>query len=176
MISDTGEVSIGAVAVGEPWSMSQWVGQEAREHVEYRDGRRSRSYEAALAGELVSAIAHAGNVEVAFELALREICALTGWAFGQAWVRNGAPYLECSPAWCAVSTDLQPFRDRSESLTFGPGEGLPGRAWAGKQPVWQPDLAAEPELPRGPFAREAGLVAALAVPVLAEQEVVAVLE
>src|SRR5439155_8383976 len=85
-------------------------------------------------------------------------------------------YLECSPAWCAASTELQAFRDRSESLTFGPGEGLPGRAWAGKQPVWQRDLRAEPDLPRGPFAREAGLAASLAVPVLAEQDVVAVLE
>ena len=176
MIGDMGEVSIGAVCCGEPWSISQWVPPEAPANGDRRDGRRGIRYEAALAGELVSAIAQAGNVEVAFELALREICALTGWAFGQAWVRNGGPYLECSPAWCAVSMDLQPFRDRSASLTFGPGEGLPGRAWAGKQPVWQPDLRAEPDLPRGPFAREAGLVAALAVPVLAEQEVVAVLE
>ena len=176
MMSDTGEVSIGALAVGEPWLMGQWVGQEASANGDHRNGKRSSSYEAALAGELVSAIAQAENVEVAFELALREICALTGWAFGQAWVRNGGPYLECSPAWCATSTDLRPFRDRSESLTFGPGEGLPGRAWAGKQPVWLPDLSADPDLPRSPFAREAGLVAALAVPALADQEVVAVLE
>lgn len=177
MISDTGELSIGAVAVGEPWSISQWVPPVTSANGDgRRDGRRSSSYEAALTGELVSAIAQARNVEDAFELALREICALTGWALGQVWVRNGGPYLECSPAWCAASTELQAFRDRSESLTFGPGEGLPGRAWAGKQPVWQRDLRAEPDLPRGPFAREAGLAAGLAVPVLAEQDVVAVLE
>src|SRR5690242_13684241 len=145
MIIDSGEVSIAAIAVGEPWSIGQWVGENGPQNADHRDGGGSRPCEAALAGELVSAIAYAENVEVAFELSLREICALTGWAFGQAWVRNGGPYLECSPAWCAVSADLQPFRDRSESLTFGPGEGLPGRAWVGKQPVWQPDLLAEPD-------------------------------
>ena len=54
----------------------------------------------------MSAIAQARNVEVAFELALREICAFTGWAVGQAWVRNGGRYLECSSAWCARSTQF----------------------------------------------------------------------
>ena len=183
MISDTGELSLGVVAVAEPWSISQWHqngngngnGKNGNGNGHGHGGRRL-SDEATLTGQLVSAIAQARNVDVAFELALREICAFTGWAVGQAWVRNGGPYLECSSAWCARSTQFQAFRDRSESLTFGPGEGLPGRAWAGKQPIWQHDLRAEPDLPRVPFAREAGLGAALAVPVLAEQDVVAVLE
>jgi PAS domain S-box-containing protein len=172
MISDSGDLSLGAVAFAEPWSIPQWAPASRANG----NGRRPIPHEAALAGELASAIAQAGNVEVAFELALREICALTGWALGQVWVRNGRPYLECGPAWCAQGPELQPFRDRSESLTFGLGEGLPGRAWAGKQPVWQHDLRAQQDLRRGPFAREARLVAALAVPVLAEQEVLAVLE
>lgn len=176
MISDFGDLSLGPVAVAEPWSIAQWTPARVPASRTNGNGRRPIPYEAALAGELVSAIAQAGNVEVAFELALREICSLTGWALGQVWVRNGGPYLESGPAWCASSTQLQAFRDRSESLTFGLGEGLPGRAWAGKQPVWQRDLRAEPDLPRGPFARQAGLVAGLAVPVMAEQEVVAVLE
>jgi PAS domain S-box-containing protein len=177
MISDTGEFSIGASAMAEPWSISQWaVLEESAPAPVNGNRRRSRNYPAALAGELVSAIAQARNVEVAFELALRELCSMTGWALGQAWLRDGGPYLECSPAWCATSTEFQAFRDRSESLTFGEGEGLPGRAWAGKQPVWKRDLATNPELRRGPFARDAGLVAGLAVPVLAEQDVVAVLE
>jgi PAS domain S-box-containing protein len=178
MISDTDELSIGAMALGEPWAISQWAPPELPANGGPRmNGKRGATYDGGLAGELISAIAQARNVEDAFELALREICALTGWALGQAWVRNGGAYLECSPAWCAASTDLQAFRDRSESLTFGPGEGLPGRAWSGKQPIWQRDLRVDQDQwVRGPFAREAGLVAGLAVPVLAEQDIVAVLE
>jgi PAS domain S-box-containing protein len=176
MISDSGDLSLAAVAVAEPWSITQWAAGRIPASKANGNGRGPIPYEAALAGELASAIAQAENVEVAFELALREICALTGWALGQVWIRNGGPYLECGPAWCAQGTELQPFRDRSESLTFGLGEGLPGRAWAGKQPVWQHDLRTQQDLRRGPFAREARLVAGLAVPVLAEQEVVAVLE
>jgi PAS domain S-box-containing protein len=176
MISEPSDISLGAVAVAEPWSIGQWTPPLPRSIAQNGGRRRPRSHEAGLAGELMSAIAQARTVEVAFELALREICAFTGWAFGQAWIRNGGPYLESSSAWCAKSERFQAFRDRSESLTFGPGEGLPGRAWAGKQPIWQRDLRAERELPRLPFARQAGLVGGLAVPVLAEQDVVAVLE
>jgi PAS domain S-box-containing protein len=132
--------------------------------------------DAALLRELTPAIAQAKTVEGAVEITLREICAYTGWAMGQAWTRNGAPYLECSPSWCAVSDDYRAFRTRSESLTFKHGEGLPGSAWSTKRPVWVTDVGARPDLPRGPFAREVGITAGLAVPVLAQGEIVAVLE
>jgi PAS domain S-box-containing protein len=178
MISEPSDISLAAAAVAEPWSIGQWTPPLTGSSAQNGGRRRPKSHahEPTLADELMSAIAQARSVEVAFELALREICALTGWALGQAWIRNGGAYLESSSAWCAASTRFQAFRDRSESLTFGPGEGLPGRAWAGKQPIWQQDLHADPDLPRLPFARQAGLVAGLAVPVLAEQDVVAVLE
>ena len=79
-----------------------------------------------MAGELVSAIAQAGNVEVAIELALREICAMTGWELGQAWIRNDGPYLECSPGLVRrVRRSSRRSATRSESMTFGQGEGLP---------------------------------------------------
>src|SRR4051794_2388720 len=175
MINERSDISLAAAAVAEPWSIGQWTPSAGRPE-DNGGRRRCKPHEAAYAGELMSAIAQARSVEVAFELALREICADTGWALGQAWLLKEGPYLESSTAWCAASTRFQAFRDRSASLTFDPGEGLPGRAWAGKQPIWQQDLRAEPDLPRLPFARQAGLVAGLAVPVLAEQDVVAVLE
>jgi PAS domain S-box-containing protein len=126
--------------------------------------------------ELAVAIAQARTVESAIELTLREICALAGWALGQAWVCDDGSHLECSPAWCASSNRFQSFRSRSESMTFERGRGLPGRAWSEKRPVWLTDVRTDPNFPRAPFAREAGLVAGLAVPVLAEDQIVAVLE
>lgn len=132
--------------------------------------------DAALLRDLTPAIAQASTVEGAIDLTLREICAHTGWAMGQAWMRNGAPYLECSPSWCARSEDYRALRSRSESLTFKHGEGLPGSAWSNKRPVWVTDVGSRPDLPRGPFAREVGIRAGLAVPVLAHGEIVAVLE
>lgn len=130
----------------------------------------------AIAYELTSAIAQARTVESAIEITLREICALTGWDLGQAWTCGPCGHLECSPAWCASSERVRAFRSRSESMTFEQGVGLPGRAWSSKRPVWVKNLKADPDRPRAPFAREVGLGAGLAVPVLAEGDVVAVLE
>lgn len=131
--------------------------------------------EASLLREMTAAIAGAKTVRDAIELVLREICSLTGWPLGQAWIRNDSSYLECSPAWCAASNDFDSFRERSTSMTFEPGVGLPGRAWSTGRPIWVKDLRSE-DLPRGPFALEVGIVAGITVPVLAGREVVAVLE
>src|SRR5262245_45016959 len=131
--------------------------------------------ESTLLHELTAAIAGAETVQGAIELVLREICSLTGWRLGQAWMRNDSAYLECSPAWCASSDEFASFRQRSASMTFEPGVGLPGRAWSTARPIWVKDLRSE-DLPRGPFALEVGIVAGIAVPVLAGREVVAVLE
>jgi PAS domain S-box-containing protein len=126
--------------------------------------------------QLAPAIAEAASVEDAIELTLRETCAHTGWVMGQAWKRNGSPYLECYPCWCSAAERFRAFRVRSQSLTFRSGEGLPGSAWSTKRPVWVTDVGSRPDLPRGPFARDVGITAGLAVPVLAQGDVVGVLE
>lgn len=100
-----------------------------------------------------------------------------------------------------VVSRLAAFRDASRSLTWAPGEGLPGRVAASLRPVWvggpPPPLAppSYPPLPHGPpgggrgdgdggggdgwegrsaQAAAAGLTAAMGVPVLAGGRVVAV--
>jgi PAS domain S-box-containing protein len=131
----------------------------------------------ALAHDLALEIGAAESVEAALELALNKICDKTGWAMGQVWVPNDdGAYLKCSPAWYSTIPGLEAFRARSGSVTFAPGEGLPGRAWSSHRPEWIEDLSIDPNFPRAPFAREAGLRVGVAVPVVAEQQVVAVME
>jgi PAS domain S-box-containing protein len=163
------QLEIGAAALVEPWSLPDCSSEGPAQ------ARTLAADESSLLREVTASIAGASSVRDAIELVLREVCALTGWALGQAWTRNGGSYLECSPAWCAASEELLPFRERSASMTFEPGVGLPGRAWSTGRPVWVKDLRSH-DLPRGPFALEVGIVAGTAVPVLAGREVVAVLE
>src|SRR5439155_10546890 len=68
------------------------------------------------------------------------------------------------------------FRRFSETSVFPPGLGLPGRTLASREPVWLHDLAAGGEYSREPAARDAGLRAGFAVPVIAGGDVAAVLE
>ncbi len=127
--------------------------------------------------ELSLAIAGAESAELAIADVLRSVCDHTGWALGQAWVRTSdGRTLECSPAWHAAAPGLEAFRRVTEGLSFLPGIGLPGRAWQAARPVWVRDVKSDPGFERGLFAQDAGLAAGIAVPVLARDEVVAVME
>ena len=138
--------------------------------------RRLLELQLHLARALAGAIGQADTQERAFEATLRTVCERMGWPLGQAWIRNADGRLACSPAWHGASERFKAFRRVSEESVFASGLGLPGRALATGAPVVLPDISAGGEYSRGPAAREAGLRAGLAVPVLADDEVIAVLE
>nr|WP_242040756.1 PAS domain-containing protein [Coleofasciculus sp. FACHB-1120] len=72
---------------------------------------------------------------------------------------------------------LREFRLQSEMLKFAPGIGLPGRVWLSKQPEWIPDASIQPPpfFMRTQFARDCGLKAGFAVPIISKERVVAIL-
>src|SRR5262249_54026790 len=96
---------------------------------------------------------------------------------GEAWVPavKGTPCLECMTGFVADSS-VALFRARREHLTFVAGVGLAGRVWASKQSHWIRDVQCDENFLRAPWAREVGLKSALGIPILADKEVVAVLE
>ena len=125
--------------------------------------------------ELTHAIDDAGGAGRALETTVRRICVQTGWPLGQVWIRNSEGRLECDRSWYAASKRFDAFRTLSETCVFPPGLGLPGRALASREPVWLHDVTAG-EYMRGPAAKEAGLRAGVAVPVIAGEDVLGVLE
>jgi PAS domain S-box-containing protein len=129
--------------------------------------------EGRLVSKLTRAIAEAETVDDAMQLTLSEICKMADWKVGEAWVRSGSK-LECSPAWYAAAPDLDRFR-APVGMAIEPGFGLPGVAWRDKKPVWMRDIAADSRFLRAAIAKEIGVGAGMAVPVLSEDEVVAVL-
>jgi PAS domain S-box-containing protein len=135
--------------------------------------RRLVEEEGRLVSKLARAIAEAETVDDAMRLTLREICRMAEWKVGEAWVRVGSK-LECSPAWYAASAELNRFR-APIGMAIEPGFGLPGHAWKLKKPVWMRDIESDPRFLRAAIAKEVGVGAGIAVPVLSEDEVVAVL-
>jgi len=123
------------------------------------------------------AVSEAEDLHSALRTVLRKVCDATRWSLGEVWLpRTDGSCLECSPAWYSCVEGLEKFRQASEGLTFPPGVGLPGRVWSSKRPAWIYDVTADTNFPRAPFAREAGLKAALGIPVLAGDEVLAVMD
>ena len=125
---------------------------------------------------IILTVIEAKDTHAAFGLVLRKVCEATGWIYGEAWVPGpNGEQLECCPSWYSKVEGLEKFRKVSEGCSFLPGKGLPGRVWMSKKPVWIRDVTVDANFPRVNLAREHGLKAAMAIPVLANDKVVAVI-
>jgi len=113
----------------------------------------------------------------ALEIVLREVCKATGWALGEAWLPSpDGSTLELGPVWHIASPPLREFAAQSGQYSFRPGRGLPGRVWSSGLPAWVTDVRRDMNFPRRSLARRAGIKAGFAIPVLAPDETIAVIE
>ena len=121
------------------------------------------------------AISVCRNLHDALIVAMQKICNYTGWVYAEAWMpdQDGAR-LERDHFFYSSIDGLEKFSERSSGFTFTPGSGLPGRAWAEKQPVWIVDVTHDPHYLRAAIAGEAGLKTGIGFPVIADGEVVSV--
>jgi len=126
-------------------------------------------------------IADAPDLDRALNILIMRICSVIGCAYGGAWLPDpGAEYLTCSTAfWCAddARQKLDRFRKFTEGLQFPMGTGLPGRVWESKEAEWIQDLSSLPSklYKRKELAEEVGFQSAMAVPVVSNGNVLAVL-
>jgi len=122
-------------------------------------------------------ISSAEDFERAVAAVIREVCVEAGWVAGEMWIPNGeCARLELGPGWWAASPEMEEFFvEASAPQTMAPGEGLPGLVWRDKRAVWIDVTTTRREGPRIATAKKVGFAAGVAVPVLTEGEVVAVL-
>lgn len=135
--------------------------------------------------KLVESIASAANLLDdpldAFQVAVDEICAFTGWTNGHVWIfaddQTEPGTLISSRVWSSdTSAETRAFRRATEAMTFGPGLSLPGRVLEKRKAVWIADIKLDANFQRARIAQECGLRAAFAFPALIGTEVGAVLE
>ena len=140
-----------------------------------QESERTR-IEYSLLRSVIFALGRTGDLVSALASVLRTVCKMTGWAFGEAWLPDGRGLrLVRGPVWARRARRLSTFAAASRRFTFGPGEGLPGRVWRSKTPLWIRDVCIDSNFPRAGVASKAGLQGAFAVPVLGGREVIAVL-
>jgi PAS domain S-box-containing protein len=109
--------------------------------------------------------------------ALESIGRTLGWQLGALWtVHEPGPVLRLVDVWKAPGIQAAGFVGLSRRTSFAPGEGLPGRVWERGEPDWIENVTRDPGYLRAEVAREAGLFAALAFPVLGDDRVLGVVE
>ena len=135
---------------------------------------------------LMLAIGDCGDFESALAVILRIVCETKGWNYGEAWIPcTDETVLKCSPAWYSHvasvsggnSTILNKFRSFSEDFKFPRGTGLPGRVWSSQESEWQEDASGESteNFLRAHIAMECGLKAGMGIPLVINEQVLAVL-
>ncbi|MBK9989843.1 MAG: PAS domain S-box protein [Verrucomicrobia bacterium] len=138
--------------------------------------QRRTQDEALLLQTLARGIAEAEDESKALDFVLRHVCETAGWAFGEAWRPSPTSAgLQCDRVWSRATPGLEEFARLTRTCLFAPGEGLPGTVRAGAKPIWIEDVSQATNFPRREAAVQAGLKAALGVPVLAKGEIVLVL-
>jgi diguanylate cyclase (GGDEF)-like protein/PAS domain S-box-containing protein len=153
--------------------------------------KRKTEQEKSLLLNITQAVATSIDFETALLYTLQKVCQETGWDFGEAWLpdREGE-FFYYSIAWfapekneeicpdCHRSHDkisLTDFTQESYSFFFQSSIGLPGNVWQEKQAIWVEDVTQEKWFLRKELAKKSGLKTAFGVPVLAGEEVVAIL-
>ncbi len=144
---------------------------------EIRD-REKAEVEIRLLLAATQAISRAPDFHCALKVTIGLVAETIGWDFSEAWVpTNDGTVLEYAQGWYTSDLNLEEFKQKSLKFTFAPHIGLPGRVWANKQPEWIEDVSVEQNqfFLRPQLAAKVGLKAGFAVPILANDEVLAVL-
>jgi two-component system CheB/CheR fusion protein len=149
----------------------------AREELEERVAERTRWL--SLMHEVSRAINEASTWEDALHQVLRTLCWGEHWQIGYVYLPDPGDREVIAPAVsCFDDERFQAFNAVSRQQRYRRGQSLPGRVYAEDAPLWIDDpteLAAA--LPRrGAAASEAGLRAAVALPVTLGGEPIAVME
>jgi diguanylate cyclase (GGDEF)-like protein len=125
---------------------------------------------------VTQAMARAESPEVAMRSLLSTLGESMGWQVGGYWqlAQDGA--LDRMASWVADGVQAAEFEAQGAGLRLGRDAGLPGRALALGEPIWLQDYSADDRLPRARAAQQAGLHAAIAVPVQRKHDIVGVIE
>lgn len=118
------------------------------------------------------------NVDEAMRLVLSLVCDYMGWALGHVLVIDKQEnVLRSADIWAFREDDgLGHFRQQTASMVFGLNVGLPGRAWAMEESVWEENMALYTAGPRHVAAADVGLGTGFAFPVILEDKIEYVLE
>lgn len=140
--------------------------------------RKQVEMETRLLLKATQAISKSENFESAIDVILELICETIEWNLGEAWIPSSdGEVLKCALGRYASDLSFSEFRQTTWQLSFAPGAGMPGRIWLSQQSEWIDDVSTAPEqiFWRSELAANVGLKSAFGVPILADNQVLAVL-
>ncbi len=123
-------------------------------------------------------LAEADTMAQAAAGVIEMICKQLGWTAGAMWLLDAElNQLKLTEFWHDPRRNVTAFAQMSQTLAFSAGCGLPGRVWESGTSQWYRDFAAQPDLfTRATKASTCGLHGALGFPIVAQGEIIGVIE
>jgi PAS domain S-box-containing protein len=121
-------------------------------------------------------LAEADSLESAGPELMQAIAEPMGWDVGHLWEVVGGDALRVTATWMRDGFEAPEFEEETRQLVMGHGFGLPGAVWESGLPAWFTNVLASDKFTRVEGARAVGLRGALAFPIRAAGECVAVIE
>ncbi|HUR83743.1 MAG TPA: EAL domain-containing protein, partial [Solirubrobacteraceae bacterium] len=139
--------------------------------------RRRREHYLATEYEVSRVLLESRTLDEARTAVLQAVGTGLGWSAGGWWtVDKRHAELRCEGFWNDSAVPAATFEKATRELRLERGQGLPGRVWeSGASQVIAP-LAQDRDFPRAAAAGEAGLTAAIAMPLSSHGDVVAIVE
>jgi PAS domain S-box-containing protein len=153
-----------------------------RDISDLKHAERQREQHALKMEALYRAISFAAenhSFDDALRVCLASVQKLTGWPLGHVYLPSGTEPIRLvpSPIWLSARPDaFESFRAVTRETTFAPGEGLPGRIWLDREPLWIADVDADANFPRAKRLEGIGIKSAFGFTILSANEVIAVIE
>jgi len=197
LLSCIAVLGLGSAAALYERSRAQWELEAAHRKLEQRVAERTEDLaraNAMLEGEveerrraeleltlfygICRAIEEAPDVIAALQVAMHHICGKASWDYAGAWLPSAdGTRLELRAHWHRADA-LDGVCNVSHALPFDPKDGLPGRVWQSREAEWLLNVPATDltSFPCSGPAAGAKLNTGFAVPIVAGEEVLAVLE
>ncbi len=124
------------------------------------------------------AINQSENINKALTTILKLICIAIGWDIGEAWIPNNEnTYLEYISGWYGSDNSFAKLQNCTEYLQLDINRTLLGQIMSLQQPQWIEDITQVPQdkIFRTKIAVKVGLKSLFGVPIIANEQVVAVL-
>lgn len=122
-------------------------------------------------------LAESATLAMATSKILKIICEQLEWDCGAIWaVDKEANVLRCTRVWQKPEILTEEFSRESQNVTWKSGEGLLGKVWKDKKPIWKANILKEDDFFRKNSVANVGLHTTTAFPIIYEKEVLGVFE
>ncbi|HUP24647.1 MAG TPA: GAF domain-containing protein, partial [Thermoanaerobaculia bacterium] len=131
--------------------------------------------QSALALRLVQVLAEATTLQETAPKILQALVEGLDWDVAELWVVDwDERQLRFANLWHRPSAPVPVFAEDTREHTFRLGEGLLGRVWSSREPIWIDDLLEDPNFPRKDSAAADGLRRGFGFPIMAAGRLLAV--